>query len=75
MILLFDTGIRNAELCGLKLSDIRDTYININGKGKKVRHVPITTIINKYIVRYLRIRESYIKDKINYRDEIMVRKR
>lgn len=71
IILLFDTGIRNAELCGLKLSDIRDIYINIYGKGKKIRHVPITAIINKYMIRYLRIREAYIKDKINYNDEYL----
>lgn len=71
MIILFDTGIRNSELCGLKLSDVRDTYINIMGKGKKVRHVPITAIINKYLVRYLRVRENYIKDKINYNKEFL----
>lgn len=40
IIILFDTGIRCSELCGLRLSDVRDTYININGKGKKIRHVP-----------------------------------
>jgi integrase/recombinase XerD len=72
MILLFDTGIRNSELCDLKLSDIRSTYINILGKGKKVRHVPITAIINKYMIKYLRVREEYIKDKINYSTEYLL---
>jgi integrase/recombinase XerD len=42
------------------------------GKGKKIRHVPITAIINKYLVRYLRVRENYIKDKINYNDEFLL---
>lgn len=72
MILLFDTGMRNSELCDLKLSDIRDTYINIMGKGKKVRHVPITSIINKHMIKYLRVREAYIKDKINYSCEYLL---
>ncbi len=72
MVLLFDTGIRNSELCDLKLSDIRDTYINILGKGKKVRHVPITAIINKYMIKNLRVREMYIKDKINYSTEYLL---
>ena len=72
MIILFDTGIRNSELCGLKLSDICDNYINILGKGKKIRHVPITPIINKYMIKYLRARESYIKNKINYSDEFLL---
>ena len=66
MAFLFDTGIRNSELCNLKVTDIRDTYINIFGKGKKIRHVPITQVINKYLIRYNRVRENYIKDKINY---------
>lgn len=72
MVVLLDTGIRNSELCDLKLSDIRDTYINIFGKGKKVRHVPITAIINKYMIKYLRIRDEYIKDKINYDTEYLL---
>lgn len=72
MVILFDTGIRNTELCELKLTDIRDTYINIFGKGKKVRHVPITAIVNKYLIRYLRVREEYIKDKINYESEFLL---
>lgn len=66
IVILFDTGIRNFELCNLKISDLRDNYINILGKGKKVRHFPITAIINKTIIKYLRVRECYIKDKINY---------
>jgi integrase/recombinase XerD len=72
MVLLFDTGIRNSELCDLKLSDIRNTYINILGKGKKVRHVPLTAVVNKYLLRYLRIREEYIKYKINYDTDFLL---
>lgn len=66
MVLLFDGGIRCSELCDLKMSDIRQTYLNINGKGKKIRHVPITPTINKYLLKYERVREQYIKDKVNY---------
>lgn len=72
MILLFDTGMRNNELCNLKISDIRGSYINIFGKGKKVRHVPITAVINKQMIRYLRIRENYVKDKINFDNDYLL---
>lgn len=72
MIILFDTGIRCSELCGLKMSDMRDTYINIIGKGKKIRYVPITAIVNKYLVRYLRVRENYLKDKFNYNADCLL---
>lgn len=29
MVLLFDTGMRNSEMCNLKVSDIRGSYIYI----------------------------------------------
>lgn len=71
LIMLFDSGIRNSELCNLKLSDIRTTYINVLGKGKKIRHVPITASINKYLLKYRRVRENYIKDKTGYDTEYL----
>ncbi len=72
MILFFDTGIRNSELCKLKMTDIQETHINIMGKGKKQRFVPITPIINKYLIKYLRVREMYIKDKFKYETEYLL---
>ena len=72
MVLLFDTGIRNSELCGLKMTDIQETHINILGKGKKQRYVPITPTINKYLIKYLRVREMYIKDKSKYETEYLL---
>lgn len=71
IITLFDTGIRNSELCDLKMEDLRDTYIQIIGKGKKTRYLPITPIINKALIRYLRVREGYIKDKVSYQTEYL----
>lgn len=72
MVLLFDSGIRNSELCGLKMTDIQETHINIMGKGKKQRYVPITPTINKYLIKYLRVREQYIKDKNKYETEYLL---
>ena len=42
MILLFDTGIRNTELCTIKMVDLRENAISIYGKGKKIRYVPVS---------------------------------
>ena len=39
--MFFDTGMRNSEMCELKLTDIRNSYIHILWKGKKVRFVPM----------------------------------
>lgn len=72
IVLLFDTGMRNSELCDLKVFDVRDTYIHIVGKGKKTRYVPITPVINKQLIRYMRVRNEYIKDKPAYQTEYLL---
>lgn len=62
--ILFDTGIRNLELCNLKRVDVRESVIYILGKGNKERLVPISPYLKKIMIRYERIRESYLKDNI-----------
>lgn len=64
MALLFDTGIRNLELCSLRILDVKDTVIYIYGKGRKERVVPISPMLKKIMIRYERAREEYIKDSI-----------
>lgn len=71
MTILLDSGIRNAELCNLKLTDIKERYIDIMGKGKKERYVPITPVINKVLIQYMRVRGEYIKDKMGYETEYL----
>ena len=72
MIILFDSGIRNTELCDVQMEDIRETFIIVHGKGKKIRHIPITYSINKYLIKYLRVREEYIRDKFSYEKEYLL---
>ncbi|NRT73625.1 tyrosine-type recombinase/integrase [Clostridium beijerinckii] len=60
---LFETGIRNYELCTLRLIDVRDTVIKVTGKGNKERVVPISPALKKILIKYDRIRAEYIKDK------------
>lgn len=67
MVMLFDTGIRCSELCELKVTDVQSNVINIQeGKGKKQRHVPITSAIAKYLMKYQLVRQNYIRDKRGY---------
>ncbi|WP_338595220.1 tyrosine-type recombinase/integrase [Clostridium baratii] len=64
MAILFDTGIRNLELCKLTNKDIKETTIIIkNGKGNKQRVVPISPYLKKIILRYVRCRDSYFLDR------------
>lgn len=60
---LIDTGIRNFELCNLKVTDVRKSVLRVMGKGNKERYVPISPFLKKGLLRYERIRENYIKDK------------
>ena len=59
MAMFFDTGIRNLELCNLQKTDIRETIIRVMGKGNKERFVPISPMLNKFLIKYVRIRDYY----------------
>lgn len=65
---LVDTGIRNLELCSLTITDVRESTIFILGKGNKERIVPISPMLKKILIKYERIRNSYLKDNILHYD-------
>jgi integrase/recombinase XerD len=51
--LLYGTGIRVSELCGLLIYDVSDDVIKVRGKGSKERIVPIGKEALKAIDAYL----------------------
>ncbi len=63
MMMLFDTGIRNFELCEIQCADIRERTILIHGKGNKQRLVPISPALRKSMLKYEAKREKYIKER------------
>lgn len=62
--ILFETGIRNLELCSIDRIDVRERVILIHGKGNKERHVPISPALKKTLIKYERLRAGYIKNKL-----------
>jgi integrase/recombinase XerD len=54
--LLFDSGIRAAELTGLRLPDLHlgEGYLKVFGKGAKERVVPIGYQCQRALIRYIR---------------------
>lgn len=54
--LFLTTGIRRAEACALKVTDIRDGYIYISGKGNKERTLPVhpelQALLKEYLIDY-----------------------
>jgi integrase/recombinase XerC len=58
--LLYGCGIRNSELTGINLDDIRRSAeaILIRGKGKKERYVPFGNSVKSALLAYLPIRQQ-----------------
>jgi len=62
--LLYGCGIRNSELTGINLDDIRLSAeaILIRGKGKKERYVPFGDSVKSALAAYLPLRQQAITD-------------
>jgi integrase/recombinase XerC len=61
--LLYGCGIRNSELVGINLDDIRlsNEAILIRGKGKKERYVPFGDSVKSTLAAYLPVRQKLLK--------------
>lgn len=69
---LFETGIRCQELCDLTPKDIKEDYILIvNGKNHKDRVVPLSPILKKQLLKYMRCRDNYVDCK-KHDDELFL---
>lgn len=55
---LYASGLRVSELCGLKIRDVDDDYVRIKGKGGKERIVPIGKKAIEAVDRYLHFRNG-----------------
>jgi integrase/recombinase XerC len=64
--LLYGCGIRNSELVGINLDDIRlsNEAILIRGKGKKERYVPFGDSVKSTLAAYLPVRQKLLKKNI-----------
>lgn len=71
---LYLTGIRRAELIGLRIRDIdlsRHT-MKVRGKGDKMREIPLTLSLSKEISLYLKAAESVVGRKRNLEEPFLV---
>ncbi|WP_047375346.1 tyrosine recombinase XerC [Exiguobacterium sp. ZOR0005] len=61
--MLYGTGIRVAELCGMDVSsyDASLSFVHVVGKGKKERYVPIGQYAKEALDRYLQVREAHVE--------------
>lgn len=66
---LYGCGLRVSELIDLKISDInfKEKFIKVQGKGKKVRYIPLAEYTSEMIKNYIKNVRS--KNKINKKYE------
>lgn len=60
--MLYQTGMRSAELQHLKDGDVRTDSVKVLGKRNKERLVPISKELNQLVVRYLRLRAEIVRE-------------
>jgi integrase/recombinase XerC len=75
--LLYGCGIRNSELIGINLDDIRTSNeaILIRGKGKKERYVPFGDSVRTAMAAYLPVRQQMLAAKRKQTSALLVNQR
>jgi integrase/recombinase XerC len=53
IILIYSLGLRISELQNIKLSNIKDQFLIVLGKGNKQRSIPLTDITKNIISKYI----------------------
>lgn len=74
---LYGCGLRVSELIDLKISNInfRELYLKVDGKGDKVRFVPLAQYTAKLIENYIKEVRSKYKIKRNSEDVLFLNSR
>lgn len=68
MELLYDTGIRRAELISIKDRDFNffSLTLQVRGKGGKERVIPVSPILKEKAQRYMKLKSQLFGDTINF---------
>src|SRR6476661_3642306 len=75
--LLYGCGIRNSELIGINLEDIRlsNEAILIRGKGKKERYVPFGDTVKAALAAYLPARQRMLAERKTTSSALLINRR
>ncbi|GCE48251.1 integrase/recombinase XerD [Thermosporothrix hazakensis] len=69
VLLLLETGVRISELCNLRMQDVHEDYIKVNGKGKKEREIGISAGVSKCLWKYI---NKYRKARDEKEDRVFI---
>lgn len=74
---LYGCGLRVSELINLKISDInfKENYIKVEGKGRKVRYVPLAQYTKKLITDYIKNVRNHHKIGKKFEDILFLNSR
>ncbi len=74
---LYGCGLRVSELTGLKISNInfKESYLKVDGKGDKIRFVPLAIYTSELIKDYIKSVRSYSKINKKYEDILFLNNR
>lgn len=75
--LLYDCGIRNSELVGINLDDIRPAVeaLLVRGKGKKERYVPVGDAVKSALESYLPKRQGILSESRKNTPALLINQR
>lgn len=67
LTMLYGLGLRISELSGLELANIKDDWIEVRGKGNKVRELPLIKPLQALLARYFQTQspKRYLFEKGN----------
>lgn len=67
LTMLYGLGLRISELSGLELANIKNDWIEVRGKGNKVRELPLIKPLQTLLTRYLQTEspKRYLFEKGN----------
>lgn len=60
LLLFYTLGLRVSELSNLKIKDIKNGWVRINGKGGKIREIPLLDNVANELALYLKIHEPLV---------------
>ena len=75
--LLYGCGIRNSELIGINVEDIRvsNEAILVRGKGKKQRYVPFGDTVKVALAAYLPVRQRLLMERKKNSPALLINRR
>src|SRR6266851_1905429 len=75
--LLYGCGIRNSELVGINLDDVRlsSEAVLIRGKGKKERYVPFGDAVKSALAAYLSVRQMTLSESRKNTPALLINQR